>query len=52
MLLVVERSLRWTWIVLGPLEALLELPVQELALLALGSELLLKALLPLGGPRP
>src|SRR5215468_2074152 len=50
MLVVVERSLRRPRIVLGPLEALLELAVEELALLALGAELLLEALLSLGGP--
>src|SRR5262245_18596754 len=49
MLLVVVQSLGRTGIVLGPLEAFLELPVEQLALLALGPELLLEALLPLGG---
>src|SRR5437879_6151166 len=51
MLLVVVRSLGRPGIVLGPFEALLELPVEQLALLALGAELLLEALLPLGGLR-
>ena len=49
MLLVVERSLRWARIVLGLLQALLELAVEQLALLALGAELLFEALLTLGG---
>jgi hypothetical protein len=48
MLVVVERSLRGAGVVLGLLEPLLELAVQELALLTLGAELLLEALLPLG----
>src|SRR5215475_10689265 len=51
MLVVVERSLGRTGIVLGLLEALLELAVEQLALLALGAELLLEALLSFGGPR-
>src|SRR5436309_3253005 len=51
MLVVVERSLGRRGIVLGPLEALLELAVQQLALLALGAELLLEALLALRGLR-
>src|SRR5262249_48426684 len=50
MLVVVERSLGRTRIVLGPLEAFLELAVEELALLTLRAELLLEALLALGGP--
>src|SRR4029434_5449222 len=49
MLLVVVRSFGRPGIVLGLLEAFLEFPVEELALLALGPELLLEALLPLGG---
>src|SRR5262245_59110639 len=49
MLLVVVQSLGRAGIVLGPLEAFLELPVEQLAFLALGPELLLEALLPLGG---
>src|SRR5262245_26328435 len=50
MLLVVERSLWWPRIVLGPLETLLELAVEELTLLTFGTELLPEALLSLGGP--
>src|SRR5207247_9515742 len=50
MLVVVERSLRRRRIVLGLLRTLLELAVEKLALLALGAELLLEALLALGGP--
>ena len=38
MLLVVERSLRRPGIVLGLLQAFLELAVEELALLAFGAE--------------
>src|SRR5437867_3079170 len=52
MLLVVERSLRRPGGILGLFEALLELAVEKLALLALGAELLLEALLALGGLRP
>src|SRR5207245_1194280 len=51
MLLVVVQSLGRLGIVLGPLEAFLELPVEQLTLLAFGAELLLEALLPLGGLR-
>src|SRR5690348_11155016 len=50
MLVVIERSLGRPGIVLGPLEALLELAVEQLALLALGAQLLLETLLALGGP--
>src|SRR5262245_25839239 len=50
MLVVVERSLRRTWVVLGFLQPLLELSIEKLALLALGAELLLEALLALGRP--
>src|SRR5690348_8285508 len=50
MLVVIERSLGRPRIVLGPLEALLEFAVEQLALLALGAELLLEALLALCGP--
>src|SRR2546426_10423076 len=52
MLLVVERSLRRPGGILGLFEALLELAVEKLALLARGAELLLEALLALGGLRP
>src|SRR2546427_10461094 len=51
MLLVVERSLRRGGVVLGLLQTLLELAIEELALLAFGAELLLEALLALGGLR-
>src|SRR5262245_70975 len=50
MLVVVERSLRWTRVVLGSLQPLLELAIEQLALLALGAKLLLEALLSLGRP--
>src|SRR3989442_12892690 len=49
MLLVIERSLRRRGVVLGLLQPLLELAVEKLALLSLGAELLLEALLALGG---
>src|SRR5258705_4923483 len=49
MLLVIERSLGWARIVLGLLQALLEIAAEQLAFLALGAELLLEALLTLGG---
>src|SRR5262245_54527901 len=52
MLFVVERSPWRPGIVLGPLEAFLELPVQQLALVAFGAQLLLEALLALGGSGP
>ena len=48
MLLVVERSLRRVGVVLGLLQAFLELAVEQLALLAFGPQLLPEALLALG----